>query len=405
SWASRDAAGGSWAAGEPHPAQGIRPPPAHLANGRYARGRRCPRADRCAVVYESNPSSTHVTVAEDQVLLAGQAFQPDRAARVQFVGGNADLGTQAVLEAVGEAGRSVDHHRRRIHFGDEAAGVAEVLADDGIGVLRSVTVDVFDGLIQRVDHADREDRRVVFGAPIFFCGNQHLCTQQLAGARTAAQLHTLVTVDGSQRRQHAWRDVSVYQQRLHGIAGRVALGLGVVGDTDGLVQIGGHVDVDMADAIQVLDHRHGGIAADALDQALAAARDDDIDKFGHADQRPYGGTISGFDYLHGSGWQFGLGQAQLDAAGNRLVRVDRLGAAAQDGGVARLQAKAGGVDGHVGPRLVDDPYHAQRYAHAADLDAGRQIAHVADLADWVRQRRDLAQAFDHVVDTRRGQCQ
>ena len=85
--------------------------------------------------------------------------------------------------------------------------------------------------------------------------------------------------------------------------------------------------------------------------------------------------------------------------------VDRLGAAAQDGRVAGLQAQAGGVDGHVRPRLVDDPDHAQRHAHLADLDARGHIAHVADLADRVGQRGDLAQALDHVVDARRGQRQ
>lgn len=153
------------------------------------------------------------------------------------------------------------------------------------------------------------------------------------------------------------------------------------------------------------DHRHLGLAADALDQALAAARDDHVDVFGHADQRADRGAVGGFHHLHGGGRQAGLGQALLDAAGDRLVGVDRLGAAAQDGRVAGLQAQAGGVDGHVRPRLVDDPDHAQRHAHLADLDARGHIAHVADLADRVGQRGDLAQALDHVVDARRGQRQ
>ena len=37
----------------------------------------------------------------------------------------------------------------------------------------------------------------------------------------------------------------------------------------------------MAVAVEVLDHRHLGLAADALDQALAAARDDHVHVLGH----------------------------------------------------------------------------------------------------------------------------
>ncbi|MNC25423.1 hypothetical protein D3C75_735110 [compost metagenome] len=164
-------------------------------------------------------------------------------------------------------------------------------------------------------------------------------------------------------------------------------------------------DVDVADAVQVLDHRHPRVAADALDQTLAAARHDDVDELGHGDQRADGGAVGGFHHLHAGRRQTGFGQAALDAGGDGAIGMDRLGAAAQDGGVAGLQAQAGGVDGHVGPRLVDDPDHAQRHAHLADLDAGRPVAHVADRADRVRQAGDLAQALDHAVDARRGQRQ
>ncbi|MGV8664485.1 gamma-glutamyl-phosphate reductase, partial [Pseudomonas aeruginosa] len=73
---------------------------------------------------------------------------------------------------------------------------------------------------------------------------------------------------------------------------------------------------------------------------VAAARDDHVDVFGHADQRADRVAVGGFHHLHGGGRQAGLGQALLDAAGDRLVGVDRLGAAAQDGRVAGLQAQA-----------------------------------------------------------------
>ncbi len=154
----------------------------------------------------------------------------------------------------------------------------------------------------------------------------------------------------------------------------------------------------MADAVQVLDHRYPGVATDAFDQPLAAARHDHIDVFRHADQRADRSPVSGLHDLHRRCRQPGFGQAKLDAAGNGLIGMDRLGTTSQDGRVARLHAQAGGVDGHVRPRLVDDPDHAQRHAHLADLNARRHVAHVANLADRVRQRGDLAQPFDHAVD-------
>src|SRR5574338_1022966 len=49
----------------------------------------------------------YLAIAEHDPFLAGQALQPDRAAGVDLVGRDADLGPQAVFEAVREAGRGV----------------------------------------------------------------------------------------------------------------------------------------------------------------------------------------------------------------------------------------------------------------------------------------------------------
>src|SRR3989304_437211 len=57
--------------------------------------------------------------------------------------------------------------------------------------------------------------------------------------------------------------------------------------------------------------------------------------------------------------------------------------------VAGFQAQPGGARRDVGARLVDDADHAERHAHPADLDAGRAVAHLADLADRVGQLSDL----------------
>ena len=106
---------------------------------------------------------------------------------------------------------------------------------------------------------------------------------------------------------------------------------------------------NVADTVQVLDHRHPGIPTDALDQATATTGHNDVDVFRHADQRTNGSAISGFHHLHHGGRQIGLGQAALDAGGDGTIGMNGFGAAAQDGRVARLQAQAGRIDGHIRP--------------------------------------------------------
>ena len=67
------------------------------------------------------------------------------------------------------------------------------------------------------------------------------------------------------------------EQRFHRVAGRVALRLRVVGDADRHLGVRVRVDVDVADAVEVLDHGHLRLAGDPLDKPLAAARDDHVD--------------------------------------------------------------------------------------------------------------------------------
>ena len=102
------------------------------------------------------------------------------------------------------------------------------------------------------------------------------------------------------------------------------------------VEVGRVVDVDVAVAVQVLDDRHLGLAADALDQALAAARDDHVDVLRHGDQLAHGLAVGGLHQLHRLGRQAGLGQRLLHQPRQRLVRFDRFRAAAQDAALPLL---------------------------------------------------------------------
>ncbi len=75
---------------------------------------------------------------------------------------------------------------------------------------------------------------------------------------------------------------AVDEQRLGGAADAGAPHLGVERDGARHAHIGVAIDVHVAVAFQVADHRHARLALHALDQALAAARHDDVDVLAHA---------------------------------------------------------------------------------------------------------------------------
>ncbi len=72
--------------------------------------------------------------------------------------------------------------------------VRVVLRHDRVGVLRAVSRDVRDRLVERVDDADGEDRRQVLGVPIVLGRGLHRGNQR-ARALAAAQLDALLRVD------------------------------------------------------------------------------------------------------------------------------------------------------------------------------------------------------------------
>src|SRR5437667_1106784 len=72
----------------------------------------------------------------------GELLCAHRAVGVEPGGGDADLGTQPELAAVGEAGRGVDHHRGRVDLVDEAVGRLGIAGDDGFSVIGAPALDV-----------------------------------------------------------------------------------------------------------------------------------------------------------------------------------------------------------------------------------------------------------------------
>jgi hypothetical protein len=146
-------------------------------------------------------------------------------------------------------------------------------------------------------------------------------------------------------------------------------------------------------------------AADALDQALAAARDDHVHVLGHGDQAAHGGTVGGLHQLHASSAAGRPRPAPAAPARPAPGWTAGLRAAAQDAGVAALDGQRGGLDGHVGPALEDHAEHAQRHAHLAHAMPLGWRLHAGDLADRVGHGGELLAALGHGGDDLRRQSQ
>ena len=93
----------------------------------------CNNADPCAA-----PHARVCPAAVHAILERAELLDADRPARVHAPGGDADLGAEAELAAVGELGRGVVQHDRGIDLFQEALRGRGVLGDDAVGVMRAI---------------------------------------------------------------------------------------------------------------------------------------------------------------------------------------------------------------------------------------------------------------------------
>ena len=169
--------------------------------------------------------------------------------------------------------------------------------------------------------------------------------------------------------------------------------------------IGLRVQIDMADAVEMLDHRHPGDAADPLVQLPPATRDDHINAIIEREHGIHCGAIRGLDQLYRPGRQIRLAEPRRQAAGQGQVGVQCLAAAAQNHRVAGLQAQHRRIHRDIRARFIDDADHPERHPHARDFEPARALTRAADPPDRIGQPGDLLAALDHLRDALRIQCQ
>ena len=155
----------------------------------------------------------------------------------------------------------------------ETLGVIVPSGEDGIGVVRGMTVDVGDGLVRAVHdlplmmgpdtrQTSRPQWRV---SPCFaFDGSQRAALRDRPGTRCPWRAKARQA--GQRTRQPARGAPAATRWRWGWLPGS-----GVVRDSQGQVQVDLAVDIGVAITVQVLDDRHLGLCGDALDQATAAS--------------------------------------------------------------------------------------------------------------------------------------
>src|SRR5207248_6089972 len=125
------------------------------------------------------------------------------------------------------------------------------------------------------------------------------------------------------------------------------------------------IDVGVADADTARQHRHAGVGGHEVDQLGAAAGHDDVDVLAHLQELADQGAVGVLDQLQGAFWDAGRRLGFARDAGEYGVAAKRFRAAADDAGVAGLEAQRGDIDRHVGPAFEDRAEDTQRYTTPA----------------------------------------
>ena len=88
-------------------------------------------------------------------MIGRQFTQRHGAAGVNFIGGNANFGTEAKFLTVGESRGDIVKHTGAVDVREKGLCGVIVLSDNAIGVMRAVVIDVGDRFVERGDHFDR----------------------------------------------------------------------------------------------------------------------------------------------------------------------------------------------------------------------------------------------------------
>ena len=299
-----------------------------------------------------------MAIAAQQVAVGHQAFQPHGTPRRQGLGADAHLGAEAVAEAIGEAGGAVQIHTGAVHPPQEPLRRCFVAGADRIGVAGAMAADVGQGLLQGVDHLDGQHQVGILRAPVRLrCGDRNA---QGLGGLVAAQFDT----GGAEGRhgcgQEGLRNRAMQQQGFDRVAGRRVLGFGIDGDRQGLVQVGGAIHIEVADAIGVAQHRNAGVVLDEAHQLIGAPRNDQVHQAIELEQGQ--ALLPRGEQGQGLGRHRRAGQARLQGRQDCRAAAAGLAAALEQGAIAGADRQGGDLHHRIGPGFKNHPQHPQGHA-------------------------------------------
>ena len=135
----------------------------------------------------------------------------------------------------------------------------------------------------------------------------------------------------------------------------------------------------------MFDDGHACEGHDRLNEAFATPRNDEVEPTVHLGENGHAVPIGEWDELNRMIGQSCGGTTRLEDCGNRAVRVDRLAAAAQNGGIARLETQNVGIRGAVPAVFVNDADGADGQPDLLDAQAVGPLRLVDDFAHGIGQ--------------------
>ena len=193
--------------------------------------------------------------------------------------------------------------------------------------------------------------------------------------------------------------MTVYNHAFHGVTHARALRFRVNQDIHGLVHVSRLVDIHVADAVEVLNHRNLALFDNGANQAFATAGNHEVDAV-IALQKQTHQVVARFGHqLHGIFINAIFGESLVENPGEELGGIQRFLTTAQNHGIASLKAKACTIYRHVGATFENKEHGTDRHSHAANLDAVLEFAAFKDTVQRVGKGGDFFGPLGHRLNT------
>ena len=127
--------------------------------------------------------------------------EADGATRMQLAGADANFGAEAVAEAVRKPRRAVVEDICRIHLFEKSSGSRGILREDSVCVVRTMSLNMIERVVEGVDNADGKGEIEVLGVP-FRVGDRvdRGGGQKGSGAFTTTNFHRFFFERADERR-------------------------------------------------------------------------------------------------------------------------------------------------------------------------------------------------------------